>query len=83
MSLIQEDFLSEKEHFSYFIAGSEQNSTTLSYILRQQLSEGQRLEVNVPLIETYWTTDGNSQIDRTQFQSKCIVFLVQNFVSVY
>ena len=64
----------EIQHCSCFITGVEQNSTTVSYKLSQQLSAGQRLEVNIPLIETYWTTDENSLIDQIQFQSKCNSF---------
>ena len=43
----------------------------ISYKLGEQLSSGQRVEVNIPLIETSWTSNENSLIDQTQFQSKC------------
>ena len=42
----------------------------ISYKLGEQLSSGQRVEVNIPLIETSWTTNENSLIDQVQFQSK-------------
>ena len=65
-------FLPEmRNHYSYFIAGDERNSTMKSYKLNRQISAGQRVEFNIPLKETYWAADGDSLIDQTQFQSKC------------
>ena len=52
-------------------AGIEEKSTMISYRLGEQLSSGQRVEVNIPLIETSWTSNENSLIDQMQFQSKC------------
>ena len=43
----------------------------ISYKLGEQVSSGQRVEVNIPLIETSWTSNENSLIDQVQFQSKC------------
>ena len=57
--------------FLILFAGIEENSTRISYKLGEQLASGQRLEVNIPLIETSWTTNENSLIDQVQFQSKC------------
>ena len=56
--------------FLILFAGIEENSTMISYKLGEQLSSGQRVEVNIPLIETSWTTNENSLIDQVQFQSK-------------
>ena len=64
-------FVWNTKFFLILFAGIEENSTMISYKLGEQLSSGQRVEVNVPLIETSWTNNENSLIDQMQFQSKC------------